>query len=96
MTSDDYTMRYIGYDSIQTLSNSHNIIVLIQKIRGDIPHSVIVALLILPKILYLKHTIVANSLLECDGGAKLECTDKVQARKQSEVLLRSIIYLFFH
>ena len=41
----NYTMRYIGYDSFQTvLSNSHSNVVSIQKDRGDESHRVIAAL----------------------------------------------------
>ena len=50
----NYTMRFIGYDSIQTadsyllcilsLSNSHNSVASIRKNRGDKSHRVIVAL----------------------------------------------------
>ena len=54
LLSCNYTMRFIGYDSIKTckthilsLSNSHNSTVPMQKSRGDKWHRVIVALLIL-------------------------------------------------
>ena len=44
----NYTMRFIGYDSIQTrilsLSNSHSNVATVQKNRGDKSHRVIVAL----------------------------------------------------
>ena len=50
----NYTMRFIGYDSIKTrkthvllLSNSHNSTVSMQKNRGDVSHCVIVALSVL-------------------------------------------------